>query len=103
MVWRDEPVKVTVPGPGIKEPLLFQSPFTSSVEAPEMVREAPLSMVISLTAAPSVPITGNLAIPPGIKTIVDASGTDSEHQLPAVFQFVLMLPNQVALPVLQLS
>src|SRR5689334_17896523 len=78
-------------------PVLLQLPLTVKVNVADMVRVAPVLIVIFRQTAPEAPIVGENAAPDEIVTSVEASGIKPLHQLAAVNQSLLVPPSQVPL------
>src|SRR6187402_240800 len=93
MAGEPQPAKATVLVPCTKVPLLVQFRYTVSTGDPDMVRVAPLLMVISYTLA-SVEIVGLFGIPPAMTAEVNLSGIPAV-QLPVANQLLLAAPVHV--------
>ena len=85
--------KTTVPVPALNVPLLVKFPDMLNVDEPLIVNDAP-ELIVTLAAEDDVLITGKLGLPAEITTAVLDVGTPP-HQLDAVFQLVLVVPNQM--------
>ena len=89
------PAKLTFELPAVKVPLFVNDPLFAIVivGVPEVDKVAPELMVNVFTLTLEE-ITAEFAVPDGMVTFVEDVGTPP-HQLEAVFQSVLVLPNHV--------
>ena len=85
-------MKVTVPVPAVRVPLFDQLPETVRAPVPDMVRVAPLLIVMFLHCAPMALMVGWKSVPEGIVTSVEEIGRVPLHQLDVVAQSVLVAP-----------